>query len=119
MTDKTLDEQVAEALGWSVHPSSQFFVDIKTQELRLNFIGIKSPFFTQSIANCKKYIQPVLMNVKYLSPDGININGSSEAWIVQGHYYSTRGIIFKGIAETEEIAYCRALLDLKERNGKF
>ena len=112
MTDKTLDEQVAEALGWEL---KLYQLDMGGNHQYTIRKGAKeywdANFFTQSISNCKKYIQPVLMNVKYLSPDGININGSNKAWIVQGHYYSTRGIIFKGIGETEEIAYCRALLD--------
>ena len=93
-TEKSLDEQVAEALG-----------------LRILTHG----FFTQSIANGKKYIEPVLLQVKGLIE--LDKCGCGEVWIVQGIGVDLETkatiIFFKGIAETEEIAYCKALLDLK------
>lgn len=119
LTEKTLDERVAEALGWRLHESMGFYIDIKTQECAMKVAGHKSPFFTGSISNCEKYIEPVLSSVDRLCSltcEKIKLGSGDWIYYVIGRASSTE--LFSGRGDTKGIAYCHALFDLRKEEEK-
>lgn len=119
MTDKTLDEKVAEALGWRLHESMDFYIDKKSQQPALRISGHKSPFFTADISNCKRYLERELIKACHTLAKICEYSDKDDApWVVNGLSNSPCNIVFQGMGRTEEIAYCNAFLDLKKRESK-
>lgn len=116
MTEKTLDEKVAEALGF-ITKRLEFCTIIQVGIYTENCDG----FFTESIANCKKYIEPVLLSPVVLGGFSLQYHKEDDGslfWDIVGT--SRRGYgyprqIFSGIEKTAMRTYCVALLDMKER----
>lgn len=106
MTEKTLDEQVFEC--FDINATLDIF---QSEEYAKDLT--KKGFFTESIANCKKYIEPGLLGLGR----GLKITYIEcfQDWNVESRLFLSDGKMFKGIGKTESIAYCNALLDLKER----
>lgn len=119
MTEKTLDEKVAEALGYelvqfsdtefcyrkdSCPTKDQFYIDGREIE----------KFFTENISNCKKYIEPVLIESGG-NKLGFSIGFRYGLWTICGIDAITCEFYFFGKGETEAEAYCDALLHLKAR----
>lgn len=101
MTEKTLlDEKVAEIV-------------LKDRPYSPYIKNGNEGFFTQSIANCKRYIEPELLKIGC----GILIkkHPMDDTWWICDNV--SNGNHFYGFGSTEEIAYCNALLDLKEREN--
>lgn len=117
MTEKALDENVAEILGFCLARTQELFNE--EAELVIIYSGSGAHelegFFTENISNCKEHIEPVLH--KALGDDGILETQSNVGrWRVFGRNSLGREI-FCARDSTEALAYCNALLDLKEREG--
>lgn len=111
MTEKTLDEKVAEALGWRLVLSHFYEVGFATIAVLPDTTDVNfyENFFTQSIANCKKYIEPVLVAGDTNLSKERDRHGNWLLVLLAGVNVHTRTRCI-GKGETEEIAYCNALL---------
>ena len=119
MTEKSLDDRAAEALGFTL-TRRQFAGEIPHDEWHwvnstgyiLNRAKDISGFFTKHPTNYAEYIKPVLLRERITKFTVVCRFRGVARWYVRGDDETYLGNSFYGEGETEAEAYCKALLDL-------